>query len=180
MGSSLTFFKCEVLVVKVQKRKSSFFIGFFILFLFWLVFSGKFDLFHLGLGVISCALVSWFVSDLSVIKSRPISLVRLWVNFILYFPWLLWQTFTSSLHVLSLVLSPKMMDRIDPHIFRIKTRIDDRLGLVTFANSITLTPGTITVDISIHGDFIIHAIDKESAAGLPGEMERRVARIFGE
>lgn len=168
--------------MKVQKRKSSFFIGFFILFFFWIIFSGRFDLFHLGLGVISCALVSWFASDLSDSDSefRPLSLVKVWVNFLLYFPWLLWQTFLASTHVLSLVFSPRMMDRIDPHILKIKTRIDDRLALVTFANSITLTPGTITVDISIHGDFSIHAIDKESAAGLPGEMERRVARIFGE
>ncbi len=166
--------------MKVQKRKSSFFISFFILFLFWVVFSGRFDGFHLGLGVISCAIVSWFVSDLSTPDPRPIGMFRLWLNFILYFPWLIWQIFLANIHVLLLVLSPNMMDRIDPHIVKIKTRMRDRLALVTFANSITLTPGTITVNVSIYGDLSVHAIDKESAAGLPGEMERRVARIFGE
>jgi multicomponent Na+:H+ antiporter subunit E len=166
--------------VKVQNRKSSFFISFFILLLFWVVFSGRFDVFHLGLGVISCAIVSWFESDLSTPDLRPIGMLRLWLNFILYFPWLIWQIFLANLHVLVLVLSPNMMDRIDPHIVKIKTRMRDRLALVTFANSITLTPGTITVNVSIYGDLSVHAIDKESAAGLPGEMERRVARIFGE
>jgi multicomponent Na+:H+ antiporter subunit E len=106
--------------------------------------------------------------------------LTLWIHFILYLPWLLWQVFLANLHVLFLVLSPKMMDRIDPQIIKITSRIDDRLGLVTFANSITLTPGTITVNVSMHGELSIHAIDKESAAALPGEMERRVARIFGE
>ncbi len=166
--------------MKVQKRKSSFFISFFILFFFWVVFSGRFDGFHLGLGVVSCAIVSWFESDLSTPDPRPIGMLRLWLNFILYFPWLIWQIFLANLHVLVLVLSPNMMDRIDPHIVKIKTRMRDRLALVTFANSITLTPGTITVNVSIYGDLSVHAIDKESAAGLPGEMERRVARIFGE
>lgn len=166
--------------MKAQKSKSSFLISFFILILFWVIFSGRFDLFHLSLGVISCAIVAWFVSDLSTPDPRPVGVVRLWLNFILYFPWLLWQIFLANLHVLFLVLSPKMMDRIDPQIIRITTRIDDRLGLVTFANSITLTPGTITINVSMHGDLSIHAIDKESAAALPGEMERRVARIFGE
>ncbi|WP_232364069.1 Na+/H+ antiporter subunit E [Desulforapulum autotrophicum] len=150
------------------------------MFLFWVVFSGRFDGFHLGLGVISCAIVSWFVSDLSTPDPRPISMFRLWLNFILYFPWLIWQIFLANIHVLLLVLSPNMMDRIDPHIVKIKTRMRDRLALVTFANSITLTPGTITVNVSIYGDLSVHAIDKESAAGLPGEMERRVAGIFGE
>jgi multicomponent Na+:H+ antiporter subunit E len=51
---------------------------------------------------------------------------------------------------------------------------------VTFANSITLTPGTITIDVSIDGDFKVHAIDKASADPLPGEMEANIAKAFGE
>lgn len=166
--------------MKTQKRKSSFVISFFILLIFWIVFSGRFDLFHFTLGVISCSIVAWFLANLSIPNPRPIGMFRLWLNFILYFPWLIWQIFLANLHVLVLVLSPNMMERIDPHILKIKTRIKDELGLVTFANSITLTPGTITVHISMYGDIKVHAIDKESAASLPGEMEQRVARIFGE
>lgn len=166
--------------MKVQQRKSSFVISFLILLLFWVVFSGRFDLFHISLGMISCAIVSWFVSDLSIPNPRPMGILRLWFNFILYFPWLIWQILLANFHVMSLVLSPNMMERIDPHILRFRSRIRDELGLVTFANSITLTPGTITVHISAYGDLSVHAIDKDSAAALPGEMEARVARIFGE
>ncbi len=166
--------------MKVQQRKSSFVISFLILLLFWVVFSGRFDLFHISLGMISCAIVSWFVSDLSIPNPRPMGILRLWFNFFLYIPWLIWQILLANFHVMSLVLSPNMMERIDPHILRFRSRIRDELGLVTFANSITLTPGTITVHISAYGDLSVHAIDKDSAAALPGEMEERVARIFGE
>ena len=166
--------------MKLHQRKSSFVISFLILLLFWVVFSGRFDLFHLSLGMISCAIVAWFVSDLSIPNPRPVGIFRLWFNFLLYFPWLIWQILLANFHVMSLVLSPNMMERIDPHILRFRSRIRDELGLVTFANSITLTPGTITVHISAYGDLSVHAIDKDSAAALPGEMEARVARIFGE
>ena len=73
-----------------------------------------------------------------------------------------------------------MMDLIDPKIIKFKSYLQKDLSLVTFANSITLTPGTITVYISTDGGFSVHAIDKKSAEGLPGEMEARIARAFGE
>jgi len=52
--------------------------------------------------------------------------------------------------------------------------------LFIFANSITLTPGTVTIDVSVHGDYMVHAIDKPSGESLPGEMEERVGRMMGE
>jgi len=54
------------------------------------------------------------------------------------------------------------------------------MSLVTFANSITLTPGTITVYVSIDGDFKVHAIDKASGDPLPGDMEEQIGKAFGE
>jgi multicomponent Na+:H+ antiporter subunit E len=54
------------------------------------------------------------------------------------------------------------------------------MSLFIFANSITLTPGTITVYVSITGEFTVHVIDEESGKALPGEMEERVARLMGE
>lgn len=73
-----------------------------------------------------------------------------------------------------------MHELIDPHIFEFKTRMKNHTGLVTFANSITLTPGTITVRLSVFGKYVVHAIDKTSADGLPGDMEKKVAKIFNE
>jgi multicomponent Na+:H+ antiporter subunit E len=54
------------------------------------------------------------------------------------------------------------------------------MGMFILANSITLTPGTVTVFTSVMGRFTVHAIDDASAQALPGEMEDRVARIFEE
>lgn len=73
-----------------------------------------------------------------------------------------------------------MMDLIDPRIIQFKSKLKSDISLVTFANSITLTPGTITVYVSVYGDFQVHVIDKPSGQSLPGEMEVRVRKIFGE
>jgi len=79
-----------------------------------------------------------------------------------------------------LALHPKMMERIDPRIIRFKSRLRSNLALVTLANSITLTPGTITVYISVYGDVTVHMIDVESGQSLPWIMDARIAEIFGE
>jgi multicomponent Na+:H+ antiporter subunit E len=153
---------------------------FFILFSLWLILSGKLDLFHLSLGVISCLMVTLFSGDLLFPGPRTAGFFGTWIRFIRYIPWLLYQIFMANLHVLYLVFHPKMMDLIDPQIFRFQSRLKGDLSLVTFANSITLTPGTITVYVSVDGAFTVHAIDKQSKEGLPGEMERRIAKAFGE
>jgi len=153
---------------------------FFILFCLWVILSGKFDLFHLSLGVISCLIVTLFSKDLLFPELRTSGCFGTCIRFIRYIPWLLYQIFRANLHVLYLVFHPKMMDLIDPKIFRFQSRLKGDLSLVTFANSITLTPGTITVYVSIDGTFTVHALDKKSREDLPGEMEKRIAKAFGE
>jgi multicomponent Na+:H+ antiporter subunit E len=73
-----------------------------------------------------------------------------------------------------------MHDLIEPKIFNFQSKLRSDISLVTLANSITLTPGTITVYVSSDGKFSVHAIDEISRKGLPGKMEERVARAFGE
>ncbi|MCG6879780.1 MAG: Na+/H+ antiporter subunit E [Deltaproteobacteria bacterium] len=144
----------------------------------WVILSGRFDLFHLSLGVISCALVSIFSGDLLFPESRTGGLFRQTVQVINYVPWLLYQVILANLHVLYLVFHPRMMDLIDPQIIRFDSKLKKEISLVTFANSITLTPGTITMYVSVKGAFQVHAIDKASGDPLPGEMERRIAKAF--
>lgn len=99
-------------------------------------------------------------------------------NFILYIPWLIYQIFLANFHVIYLVLHPRMP--IDPKIVRFKTKLKSDLSVVTLANSITLTPGTITVDIR-EGRYYVHALSKKVAHDLlTGDMENRVAKIYGE
>ena len=156
------------------------FITFFILFGIWLLLSGRFDLFHISLGVISCMIIAFYSCDLLFVQpvNRRIPLV--WLRFIRYIPWLLYQIFLANIHVMRLVLHPKMMALIDPKIITFKSRLKSDMSLVTFANSITLTPGTITVYVSVYGDFKVHVIDPVSGQLLPGEMEERIAKAFGE
>jgi len=144
----------------------------------WVILSGRFDLFHLSLGLISCAIVSILSGDLLFPESRTRGLFRHGMRVIAYVPWLLYQVVLANLHVLYLVFHPRMMDLIDPRIIRFDSTLKKEISLVTFANSITLTPGTITVYVSVNGAFQVHAIDKQSGEPLPGEMEKRIARAF--
>ncbi len=146
----------------------------------WLVLSGKFDLFHISLGVVSSAIVTATSGDMLLKARRLAGLPEAWLRFIAYIPWLLFEIFRANMHVMRLVFHPRMMELIDPHMIRFQTRLDNEMGRFILANSITLTPGTITVYLSIFGQYTVHAIDRASGQGLPGEMENRVGAIFGE
>lgn len=154
-------------------------ITFLFLFANWVIWSGMFDAFHLSLGVISCLIVAFMSHDILFAGSK-ISFLHLAIafRFIKYIPWLLWQIILSNIHVAGLVLSPKMP--IEPHMIKFKTRLKKNISLATFANSIILTPGTITADIA-DGEVLVHCISKKVADDLlTGEMENRVAHIFME
>ena len=163
-----------------KKSSTSFFLTFTILFIIWLILSGRFDLFHIGLGIVACTIVTLFSGDLLFSSPKIKKLALLWPRFILYIPWLLYQVFLANLQVMYLVFHPRMIELLDPKIIEFRSRLKSDWSRVTFANSITLTPGTITVSVSIYGDFHVHAINRRFAESLPGEMETRVAKVFGE
>lgn len=154
---------------------------FTILFAFWIFLSGFFDLFHLSLGLICSTLVAYISHDLFFTHTNLPTLRkrhRAGGNFLLYLPWLLYQIFLANIHVVYLVWHPEMP--IDPKIIRFKTRWKGDLILTTMANSITLTPGTITLDIQ-KGEFFVHALSKKVADDLlAGRMQDRVGKIYGE
>jgi multicomponent Na+:H+ antiporter subunit E len=146
----------------------------------WVVLSGKFDAFHLSLGVISCGIVAFASGDMLFSAQNVKRLPGQWLRFIAYVPWLLYEIFRANIHVMRLVFHPRMMDVINPQMIKFNSRLESEMARFIYANSITLTPGTITVYVSLYGDYTVHAIDDASAKGLPGEMESRVAAIFGE
>ena len=150
---------------------------FTILLAVWLVFSGHFDALHLSLGVVCAALVAVTSSDL-LLPESPSSRTPLKVwRYVCYLPWLLYQVVLANLHVVYLVVFPH---KIRPQVVRIKTGLTSDLALVTLANSITVTPGTITMDVK-DGELCVHALSDKAAAGLrAGDMERRVAHVFLE
>jgi multicomponent Na+:H+ antiporter subunit E len=97
-----------------------------------------------------------------------------------FVPWLFYQILLANLRILYLVFHPRMMELIDPQIITFNTKLTNDMSRTTFANSITLTPGTITVNVSVLGKFRVHCIDEKSSQFLPGEMEKRIAKVFNE
>lgn len=172
--------KTNPILYRPRKNISSFLLTFLIMGALWILLSGKLDAFHLSLGAISCAIVAYFSGDLLFASPKIMRLPRAWLRFTQYMPWLLYQVFLANLHVLYLTFHPRMHELINPKIINFQSKLKSDISLVTFANSITLTPGTITVFVSGEGDFHVHAIDDVSAEGLPGEMEARIAKAFRE
>ncbi len=150
---------------------------FFYTFVFWLFLSGHYDILHIGIGILCCAGVSYASTDLLFSYKSEEKIPLIVVKSFLYTFWLLFQIIISNLQVARLVLSPKLM--IDPRIvvYRCKHLRGD-VPKATYGNSITLTPGTITLDIREH-DFYVHALTPDFAKSLQtGTMERKVAHIY--
>jgi multicomponent Na+:H+ antiporter subunit E len=164
-----------------RRRKTRFqnFIGTsVILFAFWLLLSGKFDAFHLTLGAICSLLVAYLFHDLLFTNFRVGDMRIVTARFLAYVPWLIYQIVLSNIHVASLVVRGKMP--IDPQIVTFKSKLETDISYVTLANSITLTPGTITMDIK-DGVYYVHALSQKVADDLnAGDMEDKVAHIFME
>ncbi|MBU8850277.1 MAG: Na+/H+ antiporter subunit E [Desulfobacterales bacterium] len=157
-----------------------FLLTFIIMFCFWLLFSGRFDFFHISLGVVSCLIVSAISSRLLFPNPLSSGLFKCWLKFAGYLPWLFNQIFIANLNVLYLTFHPRMMELINPKIIKFNSRLKSDVSRTTFSNSITLTPGTITIHASVMGTFTVHCIDDTSGGSLPGEMEKKIARVFDE
>ena len=145
----------------------------------WLLLSGYFDVpLLLGFGVLSCALVVFVAWRTEVIdpEERPLRL-RFNLHIFSYWPWLLWQIVLSNLDVAKRILDPRLP--ISPTMITLKPTQHSAMGQVIYANSITLTPGTVTTALS--GDTLeVHALTREAADSLlEGDMDRRVTRLEG-
>ncbi|MFO7982586.1 MAG: Na+/H+ antiporter subunit E [Desulfuromonadales bacterium] len=151
---------------------------FFIMLVFWVIMSGMFDGFHLTLGVISSLLVAFFSHELLFFGERGWgSRLRDVGRMVLYLSWLFWEIVLASLQVAWIVLHPRMRDLIDPQLIHFQSSLKRPFSRVTFAQSITLTPGTITVGL-YNDEFTVYALTRSSAESLPGDMERKVARAL--
>jgi multicomponent Na+:H+ antiporter subunit E len=147
------------------------------LMLFWLFLSGHYDVFHITIGVLCCAGIAWTSTDLLYVDQPDKKRTVVIAQFLIYIFWLLWQIILANFQVACLVLSPKL--KIDPRIIVYRAdRLRGDVAKATFGNSITLTPGTVTLDI--HGnDFHVHALTPGFAADLEaGDMERWIAKVY--
>lgn len=146
------------------------------LFVFWLLLSGHWDPFLIAAGLISAVLVVVFSGRMAVIddEGHPIYLLGRATTF---WPWLVWEIVKSAIAVTRVILSPSLP--ISPTMITVRGTQKTAVGLVTYANSITLTPGTISVDV-VDNDITVHALLEAGAADLQGGgMDARVSRFEG-
>jgi len=142
-------------------------------FLIWLLLSQSFNLFHVGLGLLAAFGVAWLNTDRSVSRFVILRLRIVW-----YFLWLLGRILQSGFHLSVLILHPALP--IDPKLIRYRTKLRTEAGIVLLGNSITLTPGTITVEVDSQ-DLVVHAMDDKSADDVTSQrIEQQMAGLFGE
>jgi multicomponent Na+:H+ antiporter subunit E len=146
---------------------------FAVCFALWLVLSGHWDVMHLLFGVAASGLVAWLNRDDETVTGFVRALPQLaW-----YVPWLLVEIVRANLAVVRIVLDPRLP--MDPVVVRFRLPVRSDLAVTTLANSITLTPGTITLDVD--GDeMVVHALTPVPLEDLEVTFGGRVARVFGE
>jgi len=153
---------------------------FILLLLNWVVFSGKLDAFHLGLGIVSSVFVTWISHDFLFHDRRKgwDERMREAGAFLQYIPWLTVEIVKANLHVFKLAMTQKGYEEVAPRIVTIKTKLKTDFAKFVFANSITLTPGTITM--LVRGDiFHVHTMSQLLEDDLlEGAIERKVAEVF--
>lgn len=164
---------------------------FFVLMGMWLLLSGHYDFKYVFYGGLTCAVsagigVNRFKLPIRGdgrqlnIAARPLDFFKL----LSYCAWLLYQIVIANIQIALVILDAKLP--IEPQVIRFKLRFENPMAIFVLANSITLTPGTITLDVE-EDVYVIHALTgpaaaewQEVAAGQPNEMIRRIARLFGE
>ena len=143
----------------------------------WLLFSGYFQPLLLGLGVASVILCLWIAMLFELLHHEGVPLQITW-SAPLYMPWLFLEIIKANIDVAKHVLAPTL--RIAPSLFDAPISQKTDLGQTLYANSITLTPGTVSVDLE-PGVIRVHALHPGAASGvLEGEMDKRVTAVEGD
>ena len=147
-----------------------------LLFGVWILLSGFFSPFFLGLAAICCALVVIIAARMDKVDGDPLSW-SLNLRFLAYIPWLSWQILRANIDVMRLVLSRDMA--IDPQLEWVPAGQKSDLGITVYANSITLTPGTISTSVE-GGRILVHALTAEGMDEVrAGAMDARVRHLEG-
>jgi multicomponent Na+:H+ antiporter subunit E len=147
-----------------------------VLFLFWLALSGHYTTFLVGAGAACAVLCVFMAARMGVVDSEghPVHRVR---GALTYLPWLWWEIAKSAWAVSKLILNPRLP--ISPTMTQVAATQKTTVGVATYANSITLTPGTITTGVK--GNLLtVHALTRDGALDLEGGgMDARVTRFEG-
>ncbi|MGI9512499.1 MAG: Na+/H+ antiporter subunit E [Anderseniella sp.] len=143
----------------------------------WILWSGYFKPLLLGLGLASTLICTYLALRMRKAdgEGSQFKILQHVHQLATYWPWLLLEIAKSNMQVAKIILSGKL--NIDPVMIRLKAGQATEMGQVIYGNSITLTPGTITVDIE-DGELLVHALTQSGADGLhEGEMDRRITAL---
>ena len=150
--------------------------AFFALYLFWLVLSGYFTAFLMSAGAACAMAVVWFARRMDVIDAEGHPIQLGW-RIVAYWVWLSKEIAKSAWDVSRIIVNPRLP--ISPTLITFRPSQKTTVGLVIHANSITLTPGTITMEAG-PGEFLVHALTRAGAEGVTtGDMDRRVSACEG-
>ena len=147
---------------------------FCVLVAFWLLNSGHYGFLLLALGITSISFVLYLAHRMDVVdhESQPLHLTS---KIFAYHLWLIKEIFHSNIDVLKHIWRGQLS--ITPTLKTIKISQQSDMGKVIYANSITLTPGTIAVDLE-NDEILVHALDAGSLEGLElGEMDKRISKL---
>lgn len=147
-----------------------------VLFILWLLLSGHFEPLLMTLGAASCIAVASLAAHLGVTHRNEHS-IRFALRLPFYLPWLVGEIVKSNLDVTRRIWHPRLP--ISPTVVRVRASQRTDLGIAVHANSITLTPGTLSIEAE-QGAIAVHALSEDIAVQLAdGEMDRRVRALEG-
>ncbi|MFC1872666.1 Na+/H+ antiporter subunit E [Chloroflexota bacterium] len=169
----------------VSKQSLAFaFLFFTTMLLFWLVLSGRFQAKYIIIGIFTALAITYFsrhlfyshLYDGQHIHIRTSEVVGEYWRFLFYIPWLVSRIVMANIRVTNIVLNPKLP--IDPVLFQFRTLLPRTIAKIILANSITLTPGTITVQLD-ENLLTIHTLDFSLADDIAiARMQNRICHIF--
>jgi multicomponent Na+:H+ antiporter subunit E len=147
----------------------------FVLFGLWLLLSGLYTPLLLTLGALSSVFVAWIAQRMGLLTPEPGSAWLRPLRCLAYMPWLAWQVVKANVDVALRILVPSK--GIRPRVFRVPSTQASDLARTVYANSITLTPGTISIDVGAD-EITVHALSRQGAEDLAsGEMGERVSAL---
>ncbi|NLM24759.1 MAG: Na+/H+ antiporter subunit E [Firmicutes bacterium] len=143
----------------MHKNRLSFFI---LLFGFWLVLTQAFNAQHLLTGLIISVFLAWFWGESVQLLPENLPHPKLYLKFLVYLFALLGEIISSNIQVAKILLAGKT--KINPKFVVFQPNLATRWGRILLANSITITPGTVTIDVNPDTDqFVVHAISQDLA-----------------
>lgn len=152
---------------------------FFLLFAFWLILNGRWTGEIALTGCVVCGLIYLFLwKFMGYSPRKEWALFRRLPRAVCYGFFLIGEIFKSAWQTICFIWSPKVI--VQPEITSFHTRLKTDTGKVLLANSISITPGTITVDIQ-EDIMLVHCLDESLDAGLEGsQMEEKIMKLEGE